>query len=266
MTVWSSMPSCAARRYETSTLAPPTGRLATRRPMSSWPWKSLKPSSFTCRLPLVHRLPFGTWVCVQVPSALRVSVVQGLPSSHVTEVQMTATEPVAGQEGAGSPSDTDRVMVAMPGVMQVKLVEAADGLATTPELAIHWKLSADGPASLSCAVPIRATELPTNASAGLADTPSIVGQTLSVPLTVTLPVRGASWHSRWTETGTFWPATTVKLTGPPPQVVAPSVEVPESDTLKPLPAGRPPIVADSVRLLLTSMVPVFENEFGPVIR
>ena len=126
-------------------------------------------------------------------------------------------------------------------------------------------MSADGPASLSCAPAVNATEPPTNTSEGLADTLSIDGQMLSVPLTMTLPVRGASWQSRWTETGMVWPATTVKLTGPPPQVVAPSVELPVSVTAKPLPAGKPPIVVDTVELLLTSIVPVFENEPGPLI-
>src|SRR5262245_23350720 len=233
--------------------------------MSSWPWKSLKPSSLTCRLPLVHRLLFGAWACAQVPSVLRVSVVQGLPSSHVAALQVIATELVAAQEAAGSPSEGERVRVAMPGVVQVKLVEAADGLATTPELAVHWKVSADGPASLSCALAVNATEPPTITSAGLADTLSIAGQTLSVPFTLTLPSRGASWQSRWTETGTVWPATTLKVSGPPRQVVAPSVELPMSVIAKPLPAGRPPIVVDTVELWLTSMVPVFENEFGPPI-
>ena len=213
----------------------------------------------------MHRVPFATCVCAQVPSALCVSVVHGLPSSQVAAVQVMAIELVAAQPAAGSPSDADRVRVAMPGVVQVKLVEAADGVAKVPELAVHWKPSADGPASLSCALAVNATEPPTITSAGLADMPSIEGQTLSVPLTMTLPVRGASWQSRWTETGIVWPATTAKLTGPPPQVVAPSVECPVSVTAKPLPAGRPPIVVDTVELLLTSIVPDFENELGPLI-
>jgi hypothetical protein len=146
----------------------------------------------------------------------------------------------------------------------VKLVEAADGLATTPELAVHWRLSADGPASLSCALATNATDPPTITSAGLADTLSIVGQMLSVPLTATLPVRGGSWQVRWTETGVVCPAATAKLTELPPQVVAPSVELPVSVTMKPLPAGTPPIVVDTVALRLTSIVPVLENELGPL--
>src|SRR5262252_5374345 len=129
------MPASAARRYETSTPAPPTGRPATFWPASRCPWKSLKPSNLTCRLPPVHRLPSGTCACAQVPSALRVSVVQGLPSSQVTAVQMTATELVDAQ--AGSPSDADSVMVAMPGVAQVKLVDTAVGVLKVPELAVH---------------------------------------------------------------------------------------------------------------------------------
>src|SRR6478609_727436 len=259
------MPSCAARRYDTKTPAPPTGRVPTFLPASTWPWKSLKPSSFTCRLPLVQRVPFGTWACAQVPSPLRVSVVHGLPSSHVAALQVTVTDVVAAQDAAGSPSETDSVRVATPGVVQAKLAEAAVGLVTTPALAVHWKLSADGPASLSCALAVSAAEPLMVTSPGLVDTPSIVGQRFSVPLTMTLPVRGASWQSRWTETGVAWPAATAKVAGPPLQAVAPSVDVAVSVTAKPLPAGRPPIVVEIVALWLTSIVPFFEKELGPVI-
>jgi hypothetical protein len=82
MSVWFSMPACAARRYDASTAAPPTGLPATSRPVSSWPWKSLKPSTFTCRLPPVQSGPSGMRACEQIPSGVWSSDVHGLPSSQ----------------------------------------------------------------------------------------------------------------------------------------------------------------------------------------
>ena len=94
--------------------------------------------------------------------------------------------------------------------------------------------------------------------------PSIVGQTLSVPLTTTLPVRGASWQASGTCTETVWPAVTLNIFDPP-QLTEPSVVIAWIVIWKPVPAGRPPMVAVSVFDCDTSIVPFFVKLFGPVI-
>ena len=104
----------------------------------------------------------------------------------------------------------------------------------------------------------------TFASAGLALMPSIVGQTFSVPLTITLPVRGASWHASGTWTDAVWPALTLKVLEPP-QLSEPSVVIAVIVMLKPMPTGNPPMVAVSVFDCDTLIVPLFMNLFGPVI-
>ena len=105
-------------------------------------------------------------------------------------------------------------------------------------------------------------EPPTSTSTVLVLRLSIVGQTLNVPLTSTLPVRAPSWQRRWTETGVVAWAVTVNP-AEPEQLSDPSVEVAFSWMEKPEPAGSGPITAPRVVLLLTSMLPVFENEAGP---
>src|SRR6476619_3638062 len=104
---------------------------------------------------------------------------------------------------------------------------------------------------------------PTFASAGLALMPSAVGQMLSVPLTTTLPVRGASWQDRGTCVETVWPAVTLNVFEPP-QLTEPSVVTAWIVIWKPVPAGSPPIVAVSVLDCDTLMVPFFVKPFGPV--
>src|SRR5689334_12393391 len=118
---------------------------------------------------------------------------------------------VAAQPAAGSPSLTDRLTVAGPGALQVKVGFCAAAL----------------PASLPCAVADKAMVPPTWTSAGLALMPSMVGQMLILPETITLPVRGASRQDSDTGTETVWPAVTLNI-AEPAQLVEPSVLVAES--------------------------------------
>src|SRR5437868_2201703 len=93
----------------------------------------------------------------------------------------------------------------------------------------------------------RLTEPPTMISAGDADTPSTCGQTLSVPLTRTVPARGVSWQRRWTATGVVaWAATS--NVAEPPQATWPFVDVAVSAIENPVPAGSGPMTADTVVL------------------
>ncbi len=111
-------------------------------------------------------------------------------------VQLTANVAESAQLGAGSPSDTLKVSVTVPGAVQVNRGLGDDASVSTPLDAVHWYASGDGPLSASCAWALRPIEPPTRTSAGLAPVPSTVGQTFRVPLIETLPVRGASWQTR----------------------------------------------------------------------
>src|SRR5436190_23097124 len=110
----------------------------------------------------------------------------------VAFVQVTAKVLVSAQPRAMSPSDTLSVIVAVPGTVQVKVGFWAVALLNVPELADQEYASAEGPASLSWADDAREIEEPTMTSFGEADTASICGQMLSLPLTRTLPVRTPS--------------------------------------------------------------------------
>ena len=123
---------------------------------------------------------------------------------------------------------------------------------------------AAGAASLSCAAAVSASDEPTVTSAGSAEMPSTVGQMLSTPFTSTEPVCAGSLHVRWTDTAVVMCAATAKL-AEPTQRVLPSAAVPLSVIEKPLPAGRPPMVAATVVLWLVSIVPARAKPFGPVI-
>ena len=90
--------------------------------------------------------------------------------------------------------------------------------------------TAAGRASESCAVPARAMVLPTRTSAGLAERPSMTGQTFKVPVKRTLPLRDASWQVRGTVSKAVWWATTENMPVPA-HVVEPSVDVDVSDTV-----------------------------------
>ncbi len=65
-------------------------------------------------------------------------------------------------------------------------------------------------------------------------------------------------------TGVVPCAATLKV-APPPHWVFPSREVPVSEILKPLPAGKPPMTPETVELADTSRLPVLENPNGPVM-
>ncbi len=108
--------------------------------------------------------------------------------------------------------------------MQTKVGVAEVGAVKDPDGAVHWYASGEGPPSGSCAATWSATGKPTAMSAGFAEMPSATGQTLSVPLTATLPVLAGWWQSSVTATAVTVPATTLKL-ALPPQIVAPSVPV-----------------------------------------
>jgi len=136
----------------------------------------------------VQRVPSATGVCAQVPSGFRESVVQGLPSSHWARSQITVTLLVSLQ----SPSEAVTEMVTVPVPVQEKRGLGDLGSLISPLVDVQEKLTGAGTMSVSCAVTDRLTEPPTMISAGDADTPSTTGQMLRVPLTVTLPVRGAS--------------------------------------------------------------------------
>jgi hypothetical protein len=115
--------------------------LLTSFPADSCPWKSLKPSSFTFRLPLWHSEPSATVPCSQVELELHTSVVQGLPSSqppaHTGAEQVTVAVNVSAQPADVSPSDTLSVSVASPNAVQVKVGFGAVALLSVPLEATH---------------------------------------------------------------------------------------------------------------------------------
>ncbi len=115
-----------------------------------------------------------------------------VPGVLPAAVQVTSTLCVAAHDAAGSPSLTVTLTVAVPGAAQVKVGFWAVASLSVPLVAFQAKVSALGPASVSCAGALRATLPPTCTSAGLAPTPSMVGHRFSEPDTMTLPVRGAS--------------------------------------------------------------------------
>src|SRR5262252_534051 len=107
-------------------------------------------------------------------------------------VHATVTDWTAGQPAAASPSEAVSVSVAVPGAVHVKRGSGVVAPVRMPLDADQLYVSADGPASLSCADELRPIDRPTSASAGLAPSASICGQMLMVPLMSTLPNRGAS--------------------------------------------------------------------------
>src|SRR5581483_4465012 len=177
ISVWLSMPACALRRYDAMTAALPTGRLPTNLPAESWPWKSLKPSSLTLRLPPWQSDPSATGVCTQARSALHESVVHGLRSSQppgqTGVVQTTVRDPVSGQPAAASPSETVSVRVAGPAAAQVKVGLCAVALSSVPLDAGQAYDSAAGAASASWACAVSDSDAPTNTSPGLAPSATI---------------------------------------------------------------------------------------------
>ena len=80
---------------------------------------------------------------------------------------------------------------------------------------------------------------------GLQLTASILGQTLIVPFTRTLPVVGAVWQSIVTATGVVADATTLNDVEAPEQLVFPSTEVPVSVRAYPVPAAMLPMTEET---------------------
>src|SRR6185437_3288731 len=152
-----------------------------------------------------------------------------LPSWQVAAAgrgsQVTVTLEVAAQPAVASPSEAVSVIVAVPGAVQVKRVARPAVSVKVPEVAAQVAVRAEGPLSASCAAAVRLTLPPTNTSVGLASSASICGQTFTVPLTETLPLRGAWWQVRGTVACAVWPATIEKVADPA-QVSAPLVELP----------------------------------------
>ena len=106
---------------------------------------------------------------------------------------------------------------------------------------------------------------PTLASAGLALMPSIVGQTFSVPETMTLPVRGRLVAGQRTATVDGLAGRDVERR----RAAAVDRRRRWSSAViviwKPVPAGSPPMVAVSVFDADTLIVPLLVKPFGPVM-
>src|SRR5579862_8209778 len=116
-------------------------------------------------------------------------------TSSVPGSQVTTTDCVSAHPGVGSPSETVAVRVTGPGLLQTKEGVGEVASLKEPEAAIQWYASGAGPPSASCAETASAKGKPTAMSAGFAETPSMIGQTLTVPLTSTLPVLAGRWQS-----------------------------------------------------------------------
>ena len=178
--------------------------------------------------------------------------------------QVMTTDCVSAHPGVASPSETLTVSVTGPGAVHVNVGLADVASLNVPDAADQWYASGAGPLSVSCATTATPAGKPTAMSAGFAETPSAIGQTLTTPLTSTLPVCGGSWQSSVTATVATAPAVTLKVPLPP-QVDTPSVPVAVSMIVYPLPAGRPPMTAEIVLLAATLIVPVDEKLFGPLM-
>ena len=79
-----------------------------------------------------------------------------MPGVLAATVQLTWALSVAAHDAAGSPSLTVRLMVAVPGALQVKVGLWAAASLMVPPLAFQAKVSGAGPASLSWAAADRA--------------------------------------------------------------------------------------------------------------
>ncbi len=109
-----------------------------------------------------------------------------------------------------------------------------------------------------------ATSLPTVTSDGLALTELISGHASRVPCTETFPFVLGAWHATTSETETVSFAVTVK--GPAdPAHVSPASDVPAIEIVYPEPAASPLRIAETVLLLLTSIVPDFAVGPPPMV-
>src|SRR5579863_6892546 len=85
-------------------------------------------------------------------------------------------------------------MLKVPGCVQVKVAEAVVPPVSVPPGADQAYVRTAGPESGSCAVTWSAIELPTATDDGLAPTPSMTGQMLTVAVTSACPGAGGAAH------------------------------------------------------------------------
>ena len=152
----------------------------------------------------------------------------------------------------------------VPGAVQVNVacgVEAPDKL---PLVALQLYERGAGTPSKSLATTLSAIVLPTGAERGEALSVSIVGQTLTVPPMITLPLFFCFMQRSATGTTTVVLAATLKF-AEPAHVILPSVDVAVRVMVYPGPGGSPPTWAAIAGLLLTPIEPVNEKLFGPLI-
>ena len=88
----------------------------------------------------------------------------------------------------------------VPACVQVRVAAAAALPINVPPSAVQAKVSTAGPESGSCAMTWSAIELPTATDDGLAATPSMTGQTLTVAVTSACPGAGGAAHTSVTGT------------------------------------------------------------------
>src|SRR5450631_250081 len=88
----------------------------------------------------------------------------------------------------------------VPGCPQVKVAVAPDVLVNVPPSADQAYVRTAGPESGSCAVTWSAIELPTATDDGLAATPPMTGQMLTVAVTSACPGAGGAAHTSVTGT------------------------------------------------------------------
>ena len=114
-------------------------------------------------------------------------------------MQVTAKDWTTPQ--VASPSEAATEMWKVPACPQVKVAVAADVLpVNVPPSADQPYVRIAGPESGSCAVTPSAIELPTATDDGLAETPSMIGQLLTVAVTSACPGAGGPAHTKVTGT------------------------------------------------------------------
>jgi hypothetical protein len=155
--------------------------------------------------------------------------VHALPSSQLApsplhEVQVTSNDCVAGQFGPGSPSETVSVTSGVPGAVQVKVAWAVEAPLSVPPVVVHVYESGEGTPSRSLATAPSVMVPPTDAWSGVMRTLSMLGQTLSVPPMITLPLFFCFTQRKATGTLVVVFATTSKVADPK-QLVLLSVEI-----------------------------------------
>src|SRR6188768_1495280 len=102
------------------------------------------------------------------------------PMRSSAGTQVTVMLEVAGQPALVSPSDTVRVRVTGPAVVQVNVISGAVESPNVPDVAVHRNDSGAGP-SESLPLPVICSGLPTKARSVAATMASTKGQRLSPP-------------------------------------------------------------------------------------